>query len=208
VAVHAVVLAAGASTRMGRLKLLLPVRGRTLLASAVTPLLEAGLARVVVVLGHRATTVRDGAGLAADPRLDYVVNDDWPLGLSSSLRAGVAACPDADAVIVALGDQPTLRADLVRRLVAAGAGAAPLAVPMHKGRLGHPILFRRELFPELERLSGDAGAREVVRRHIDRAAIVVGDPPWDLDTQADYAAYLAGRPAPDDEGFRPTGSKE
>jgi CTP:molybdopterin cytidylyltransferase MocA len=198
---EAVVLAAGASTRMGRLKALLPVRGRTLLASAVSPFLDAGLARVVVVLGFQADVVRAGAGLPEDARLAFAVNEDWPSGLSSSLRAGLAACPTAEAVIVALGDQPNLRADLVGRLVAAAAGGAPLVVPMHDGRVGHPILFRRELFDELRQLSGDAGAREVVRRHIDRAAIVAGDPPRDLDTEADYAAFLEGRPGPEDEGF-------
>ena len=202
--IHGIVLAAGASTRMGRIKMLLPVRGTTLLASAVTPLLEAGLDRVVVVLGHQADAVRNGAGLPDDARMAFTVNEEWPSGLSSSLRKGLEACAEADAVVIVLGDQPNLRSDLVRKLVQAAATEASLAVPMHNGRVGHPILFRRELFGELSQLSGDAGAREVVRRHIDRAAIVTGDPPRDLDTEADYRAFLEGRPGSDDEGFSPT----
>jgi len=183
--IHGIVLAAGASTRMGRLTTLLPVRGATLLASAVTPLLEAGLERVVVVLGHQADAVRGGAGLPEDPRVAFCVNDDWPSGLSSSLRAGLEACADADAVVIGLGDQPKLSAEVIRSLVQAAASGAPLAVPMRTGRVGHPILFQRELFGELGQLSGDAGAREVARRHIDRAAIVACELPGDLDTEAD-----------------------
>jgi len=202
--IHGVVLAAGASTRMGRLKMLLPVRGTTLLASAVTPLLEAGLDGVVVVLGHQADAVRNGAGLPHDPRVSFAVNEDWPSGLSSSLRKGLEVCAQADAAVIALGDQPNLRSDLVRKLVQAAATEAPLVVPLHNGRVVHPILFCREMFDELSQLSGDSGAREVVRRHIDRAVVVTGDPPRDLDTEADYRAFLEGRPGPDDEGFPPT----
>ncbi len=186
---------------MGRLKMLLPVRGTTLLASAVTPLLEAGLERVVVVLGYQAAAVCSGAGLPADPRVAFCVNEDWTSGLSSSLRAGLEVCAEADAVVVVLGDQPNLRSEVVRSLVQAAASGAPLVVPIYKGRVGHPILFRRELLAELGQLSGDAGARDVVRRHIEHAAIVTGDPPRDLDTEADYRAFLEGRPGRDDEGF-------
>jgi len=76
-AIASVILAAGASTRMGRPKMLLPVAGSTLLASAVTPHLAAGIGRVVVVLGPEAEAVRRGAGLPDDPRLRVVVNGDW-----------------------------------------------------------------------------------------------------------------------------------
>jgi CTP:molybdopterin cytidylyltransferase MocA len=186
---------------MGRLKMLLPVRGTTLLGSAVTPLLEAGLERAVVVLGYQADVVRSGAGLPPDPRVAFCVNEDWTAGLSSSLRAGLEACGEADAVVIVLGDQPNLRSEVVRSLVQAAASGAPLVVPMHEGRVGHPILFRRELFDELSQLSGDAGAREVVRRHIERAAIVTAELPRDLDTEADYRAFLEGRPGSDEEGF-------
>ncbi len=198
---HGIVLAAGASTRMGRPKMLLPVRGTTLLASAVTPLLEAGLERVVVVLGHGAEAVRRRAGVPEDARVVFCVNEDWSSGLSSSLRSGLEACAAADAVVIVLGDQPTLRSDVVRSLVQAAATGAPLVVPLHEGRVGHPILFQRELFGELCRLSGDAGAREIVRRHIHRAATVGGDRARDLDTEADYQAFLEGRPGSDDEGL-------
>lgn len=187
---------------MGRPKMLLSVGGRTLLAAAVAPLLEAGLARVVVVLGHDAEAARRASGLAGDPRVAFVVNEAWATGLASSLRAGLAACGSADAVVMALGDQPGVRADVVRHLVsAAGAAGTPLAVPVHAERIGHPILFGRALWPELSALTGDEGARSVVRRHFAEAACVPGDAARDLDTEADYLACLDGQPARSGEGI-------
>jgi molybdenum cofactor cytidylyltransferase len=101
--------------------------------------------------------------------------------------------------VVSLGDQPCVSADLVRRLVA--VAGAPLAVPVHEGRIGHPVLFGRALWPELRELRGDEGARGVVRRHFAAAAVVAGEPTRDLDTEADYRALLAGLPAPPGEGL-------
>jgi molybdenum cofactor cytidylyltransferase len=77
----------------------------------------------------------------------------------------------------------------------------PLVVPVHAGRAGHPVLFARALFPELLALRGDVGARAVVERHWDQARRVEGDPPVDVDTEADYRAVREGRPASPDEGL-------
>jgi CTP:molybdopterin cytidylyltransferase MocA len=200
--IAALVLAAGASTRMGRPKMLLPAGGRTLLAAAAAPLLEAGVDRLVVVLGCGADEVRAGAGLPDDPRVAFVVNDAWREGMASSLRRGLEAASSADAVLVALGDQVGVAADAVRRLVEAWRGGARLALPARRGRAGHPVLFDRSLFDELRSLSGDVGGREVVRRHLGEAALVPAAPARDVDTEADYRALLEGRPPDDDEGMK------
>jgi len=186
--VAAVVLAAGASRRLGRPKVLLDLGGRTLLARAVAPHLEAGLDPVVVVLGHGASEVRAAAALPVDGRLRIVVNDGWEEGMASSIRAGVAAVGDADAVLIALGDQPELTAGRVRAVVEAWDGRAPVVAPEGEGRPAHPILFARALFPELQALRGDTGARAVVERH-QEAAIRLSLPQLrDVDTAEDYRA--------------------
>src|ERR1700682_2037413 len=138
-----IVLAAGASTRMGRPKMLLRAGGGTLLSAAVAPLLEAGLERVVVVLGDRAEEVRRGARLPADPRLVLVVCADWRAGIASSLKRGLEACADADAVVIALGDQPGVTAERVRMVTAAFGPGRDLVVAVHGGVPAHPILFGR-----------------------------------------------------------------
>jgi molybdenum cofactor cytidylyltransferase len=186
-----IVLAAGGSTRMGRPKMLLPSGSGTLLSAAVAPLLEAGLDRVVVVLGDRAEEVRRGARLPSDPRLVLVVCEGWGAGMASSLKRGLGSCADADAVVVALGDQPGVTAERVRMVTAAFAPGRDLVVPVHRGVPAHPVLFGRSLFSELGALSGDVGAREVVRRHESEAVRIEVQALPDIDTEEDYRRFMA-----------------
>jgi len=203
--VAGIVLAAGASSRMGRPKMLLPLGGGTVLAVVTQALLDGGLEKVVVVLGHEAEAVRNEAGLPRDERLEVVVNDDWPSGMASSLRRGLDACADADAALVALGDQPGITAERVRRIVEAWRPGESLVLPVHGDRAGHPVLFGRRLWPELRALEGDVGGREVVRRHLAEAVQVPAEPLADLDTQEDLQRHLAGDP-PRDFGLELPGS--
>lgn len=204
-AVAGIVLAAGASSRMGRPKMLLPLGGTTLLASVAQALLDGGLARVVVVLGHEARAVRREARLPEDTRLDVVVNDGWASGMASSLRRGLEACADADAALVALGDQPGMTADRVRRIVAAWAPGGSLVLPVQDGRAGHPVLFARRLWPELAALRGDVGGKEVVLRHLAEAVQIEAEPLADLDTEDDLQRHRAGM-TPAKKGFGLPGS--
>jgi molybdenum cofactor cytidylyltransferase len=188
--IAAIVLAAGSSTRMGRAKQLLPLGSGTVLSTVVSRLLGTPLDRVVVVLGHEAERIRREAGLPADPRVETVVNTDWLEGMASSLRCGVRACSETEAIVVALGDQPAIDSKVVGQLVNAFLGGAPLAVPVQGEKRGHPVLFGRTLFPSLLALSGDMGARDVVERHWGAAARIEAAPLRDLDTEEDYRSFL------------------
>jgi molybdenum cofactor cytidylyltransferase len=193
-----IVLAAGASSRMGRPKMLLPVGGGTLLGAAVRPHLEAGIGRVIVVLGKDAALVRDGAGVPADPRLEIVVNRRWRSGMASSLRRGLAACGDAEAVLVALGDQGGVTAERVAAVAEAWRPGVALVVPMSSPvRASHPVLFARCLWEDLRGLRGEAGARDVVRRNWPRAVRVDVAPLHDVDDADDYRGFVEGAPARD-----------
>ncbi len=206
--IAALVLAAGGSRRMGRPKMLLPLPGGTVLATVVSRLLAAPVDRIVVIVGHEAAAVRAGAGLPDDARVMVLDNPDWNEGLSSSLRRGLLACPEADALVVALGDQPGVDAEVVRRLVEAWRQGARLAVPVQgrsgdgsASRAGHPVLFDRSLRGELLALTGDVGAREVLHRHWDEAARIDAPGLPDLDTEEDYRAFLEGRTAAGPQGL-------
>lgn len=200
--ITSIVLAAGGSTRMGRPKMLLPFGARTVLSTAVAPHLEAGVPRVVVVLGDRADDVRSRAGLPCDPRLGVIVNEDWAEGMASSIRRGLAACGEAAAILIALGDQPGVDAARIEALLSAWAPGIPLVVPVHEDRASHPVLFARSLFDELAALRGDVGAREVVRRHWAKAARVSAPALADLDTEEDYRTARAGGPPRPGEGLK------
>ena len=171
------VLAAGAGRRYGMPKALVGHAGRLLVQRAADTLREAGLGEIVVVLGAQADRVR---AVAPDlPRT--VVNPDWPTGLGSSLRVGLAVL-HADAALVLLVDMPGVSAEAVRRVVAC---AAPDALVMggYGRRRGHPVLLGRDHWAGVARTAtGDSGAREHLRAHADQVRVVpVGDVADDVD---------------------------
>lgn len=177
---------------MGEPKQLLPVDGKPMVRRAVEAACAAGLAQVVVVVGASATEVANALG-GLD--VDLVRNDDWAEGMSTSLRAGMAALqPEVVAVLVVLADQPGLGGDLLRLLVTRHqASGAPIVAPYYHGRRGNPVLFDRRLFAELARVEGDRGGRvildryadEVERVDVDDAAVV-----RDIDTRQDYTTII------------------
>ena len=168
---------------MGCVKTLLPGRRGTVLADAVWPHLEAGVPRVVVVVGPQARAAE--AAVPADPRVTVVENRDWRTGLASSLRRGLDACADAEAVLLALGDQPDMTAGRIEAVRAAYSPGVLLVVPSGQAP-SHPVLFARALFAELRAVKGDRGGREVVARHRGQAVEVALPPLPDLDTPEDY----------------------
>lgn len=195
--VAGVVLAAGTSARMGTNKLLLRLGGESVLRRAVRRALAAGLDPVLVVLGHDAGTV--GAELAGLPCLP-VVNPEYALGKSASVRVGIGAVPTtAAAAAVVLADMPLVTAEMIARLVARyRAGTAPLVVSRYGDVLAPPMLYDRRLFPELVAMAGDGCGKAVARRHRAEADVEA----WpaaalaDLDVPADYQrlqAELEGR---------------
>lgn len=188
--IAAVVLAAGASTRMGRQKLILPMAdGRAVVRASVERVLAAGLDDVVVVTGRDAADV--AATLQGLP-VRLAVNPRYAEGQSTSLRAGLdALAPGAEAVVIALGDQPLADPRVIRRLVATfQATHRPIAVPVYRDGRGNPALFAAALFEELRAVTGDRGGRDVIARDPARVAEVAVDAPMpaDVDTPEDYEA--------------------
>ena len=193
-----IVLAAGASTRMGRQKLTLPLAdGRPLVRAAVEQVLAADLDDVVVVLGREAEAV--ASALRGLP-IRTVVNPRYAEGQSTSLRAGLdALAQDTEAAVVALGDQPLPDPRLLRQLVEAfRASGRPIVAPLYRDGRGNPVLFASSVFDELRRVEGDRGGRPVVARDPARVAEVPVDAPMpaDIDTPEDYEAARRGGPHP------------
>lgn len=195
--VSGVVLAAGASVRLGRPKQTLELEGRPLLRHVLVAAAASCLDEIVVVLGHGA---RDVAGALGDPgpRARIVVNPDHASGQASSLLAGLRATdPAARAAVVLLGDQPRVRAETIDAVVDAfRRGDGPVVQAAYGGRPGHPTLLARTIWPELQSLRGDLGARGWIARHPTRRALVEvgGEPPADVDTMEDYRQLLQEPP--------------
>jgi CTP:molybdopterin cytidylyltransferase MocA len=185
--VSAILLAAGAGSRFGGGKLLVPYRGRPLIEASLTNLADAPVDERVVVIGDDAQSLREACE-CYDVRV--VENPEWARGQSTSVRAGLQALgPEARAAVVLLADQPLVGAGAVARLVAAFERGARVAVATYDGRPRNPVLFSRGIWPLLvAELSGDEGARSFLRRHPDLVTPVpcdgVGDP-TDVDTVED-----------------------
>jgi len=193
--VAALILAAGASSRMGSPKQLLDWEGQPLVRAAAEVALAARLEPLLVVVGGAQAAVADA--LAGLP-LRIIANPDYAAGQSTSLRAGIAALgQDADAVVVLLGDQPFVTAAIVERLVAEWqASGAAIVAPTYAGQRGNPVLFAHAVFPELLAVEGDQGARSVLAADRARVRLVAFDNPRplaDIDTPEDYARLREGR---------------
>ena len=186
----AILLAAGSAARMGADKLLLPYKDRRLIDCALAPLVNCRLIDEVIVV------VRPGFDLPADDsKRRVVVNPDHREGLGASLRTGVkTANPAADAFVVSLADMPEITVEIVTALIEAFfRGGKQILVPVYQRRNGHPVVFAGACRTDLLRLSGDLGARQMIREHPEmvgyfptpqRAVVYDVDQPEDLGTEA------------------------
>ncbi len=193
--ISGVVLAAGASMRMGTNKLLLPLGGEPLVRCTARQLCDAGFDEVLVVVGRDAAQVI--AALEGLP-IRVAINEAYKTGMGSSFRTAVEQLRQSEAAMFALADQPFLAAQQYRSLLDVYRARSPLIVSVRYGEVtAPPHLFSRALFPELARLQH--GARSVLERHRDQM-IVLDFPPellQDIDTPEDYerarSRFSAGR---------------
>lgn len=178
--VAGVVLAAGEGRRFGGPKAVAVLDGERLVDRAVRLLRDGGCAPVVVVAGAVALEV-DGATVVANP--------EWRSGMGSSLRVGLASVSGVDAAVLVTVDTPWIGVDAIRRVRAAHAAGAPVAVATYAGRRGHPVLLDHAHFAEAARLAvGDVGARAFLAAHPELLTPVPCDGtgfPDDVDTPAD-----------------------
>jgi molybdenum cofactor cytidylyltransferase len=191
--VVAIVLAAGASTRMGSNKMLVSYQDKPMLRATVENVLASGVDEVVVVTGHQSDQVEEALqGL----KLRTVHNPHYAEGMSTSLRAGVRAAGKADAVVVCLGDMPRVSAQVINRMIAAfnPTEHRNVIVPVHRGQWGNPVLWGAEHFDVLLELEGDKGARGLIGQFKSEAVEINVEEPgvlMDADTPEALAALSA-----------------
>jgi molybdenum cofactor cytidylyltransferase len=203
--IAAIVLAAGASSRMGRAKAALPLgqTGETVVARVVRTVLAGGVPEVVVVAGAHIDAVRAAMPAFAEAtagrpsrRVRVVEHSGWQQGQLSSLLAGLDAIdhPLLEAVLVTLVDVPLVRSSTVAEVIAAWRRTrAPIVRPASVGRHGHPVIFDRSIFQDLRAADPDTGAKAVFAIHKQRIVNVeVNDPGAfdDIDTPGDYKKLI------------------
>jgi molybdenum cofactor cytidylyltransferase len=232
--IHAIILAAGLSRRMGAQKLLLPYAGRTLIGQVAGQVAASGVDRIVAVTrgcdapAGRADGVAEAlAGLGVE-RLAIVVNPDAEGDMLSSVRCGLRAFPgECEGFLVVLGDQPTITAGLINRMIATFDESNPAAsraagrrivVPAHQHRRGHPILFAASYSREVLTGFEGVGLRGLLAAHPEDILEVHEPDPailTDVDRPEDYRRALADLQSGPPEAGRqqhqrqsPTGSRQ
>ncbi len=183
-----VILAAGASTRMGTPKQLLDYQGQPLLRHAAEVALATSCQRVIVVLGCRSQQLREA--LRGLP-VTIVENPDWEGGMGTSIRAGVAIAEQEklDGVILGLADQPLITPQILDTLIQTHvASGHAIVTSQYAGTVGVPVFFSREYFPHLLGLEPSQGCKGVILKHTQHAMrLDCPEAEMDVDTPEDYS---------------------
>jgi molybdenum cofactor cytidylyltransferase len=186
--VAGIILAAGKSSRMGRMKLLLDVHGKPMLGQVVESALASALDQVIVVLGGEYERILDSVDFKV---ATVVFNPDFWKGQSTSLRAGIeAAGENCDAALFLLGDMPLVDSGVIDGVLQKyKATGASIVIPIFAGRRGNPVLLARSLFPMVLALEGDIGARAILAAHedlVETVDVAHDGILADVDTWEDY----------------------
>lgn len=191
--VTGVVLAAGASRRLGTAKQLLPYRNTTVLGATLDVVRSCAFDQIILTLGGAAAAVRQQVDLAG---LEVAMTEDYGSGCSSSLRSALSAVhPRAPGIVLMLGDQPGLSAATVDRLIAEATSTA-ITICHYRNGVGHPLWLSRSIFGDLTRLPGDKAVWKIIESgRIPVSRLDIDAPmPLDVDTWDDYARLRAAAP--------------
>jgi molybdenum cofactor cytidylyltransferase len=189
-----IVLAAGASVRMGSTKQLLPAGGGILLERALNAALKSDLDKVILVLGHQAEEIQWALKQAFQhPKLEAAMNSQYKQGISTSIRAGLSKAKNFDHVMILLGDMPHIKSSLINRLLHQYLDSRlPIGAIEVNAKRSHPVIFSRKLYGELERLRGDVGAKSLFEKYRDQLCLVEPEDYYDdrdIDTQKDFREF-------------------
>ncbi len=183
-----IILAAGGSSRLGRPKQLLLYSGKPLLQHLVQVASATSASKVIVVLGAHEEQIRNAVELHG---VQIVTNHNWQEGMASSVRSGINAlvetCPQIQAVILMLCDQPYVTTALLNSLAAVHSGTGKKIVASGYNHIpGPPALFHCSIFSELLQLKGDVGARAIIQQHMpDVEMVAFSKGSVDIDTEED-----------------------
>jgi len=192
----AIILAAGASVRMGRSKQLLKIGDESLLRKTIRSVGDSGVDQTLVVLGSNE---QDHRREMIDLPIHVVVNSEWQKGMGSSLKCGVhfvtRIFPCWEIILVAVCDQPLLTADHLKKMIKIHQSTkSAIVASLYSGSPGVPVLFHRSMYKTLLDMADQQGAKKVIQNQIE-AASLVDFPPGaiDLDTPHDLEKFLDSR---------------
>jgi molybdenum cofactor cytidylyltransferase len=171
--ISCILLAAGESKRMGKPKLLLNLGNSNVINITINNYLKSEIFEIIVVLGNESKKIEDSI-LAYDKRIKFVVNKNYREGMSTSIKSGVlAASKQSEAFLIALGDQPLISPKIIVRLIDRYLSFnAGIVTVMHQSIRGHPVIISKKYLQEILALTGDIGARDLLKQHLDDTASI------------------------------------
>lgn len=184
-----IIIAAGASNRLGQPKQLLKLNGETLLNRSIQEAAKVS-EHIIVVLGSHFSEI---SKTIENRNVTIIHNENCAEGMASSIREGVLLCIDAPKLIISICDQPYLTADIFEKLIAfSNLTAKPIIASDYGGAIGVPILFNKEIFQHLLELKGDKGAKTLLPKYKGK----IGEVPFDngqidIDTQDEWEKVQA-----------------
>ena len=192
-----IILAAGMSTRLGQLKQLLKVGGKTILSMVIDAALFSDLDKILLVLGHQSDKIIAAMGdKLRNPKLSVIINSRYQEGMSTSIQCAMEKIKDDfSSFMIILGDQPLLSKDTINFILSRfWASNKGICVPVHKGKRGPPVCFSNEFYDDIFNISGDIGAREIIKNkpeHTLDVEIEDSDCFFDIDNEADLERLLS-----------------
>ena len=197
-----IILAAGMSTRLGRSKQLLPLKGKPLLEWVIEACLDSLLERIVLVLGHDAgQVIKMLEPKLTGTRIQIAFNPRYREGMSRSLKTGLAALgPQTPSVMFLLGDQPMVDAEIIDRLLKEfWASEKNICAPVCEGVRGNPVILSRRFYDLLWQTESDIGARHILQNHPEQVLGIEVDRRlyfFDIDTEDDLRTLQAALDGP------------
>lgn len=191
-----IILAAGNSSRLGRPKQLLNYKGKTLLNIASEEAIKSSLKPIVVVLGAFAKEILKDHHR---PEINYMINDHWKEGMSSSISAGVTTLldlePELEHVIIAVSDQPFISSGIFENLLKKKKLTGKhIVASSYAETVGTPTLFHKKYFDQLKSLTGNKGAKDILIHHPEDTETLVFERGFiDIDTETDYNNLIADK---------------
>lgn len=183
------ILAAGASSRMGKTKQLLPWGSTTLLGNAIGNAKESNARTVIVVLGANSEAIQKEIEKNS---IEILINTDWKSGLGSSIACGteflLKSSPIPDGILVMLADQPLIDTDYLNAMIGTFASHRKgIVATTYQNRAGVPALFAADYFKKMEKLGDDFGAKKIIASHRENVLeMAPGAKTIDIDTKSDY----------------------
>jgi molybdenum cofactor cytidylyltransferase len=190
--ISAIILAAGISSRMGYLKQLANIKGKSMLEIVLDKIKKFPFHEIIIVLGYEHEEVLKNLKLAVEK---IVINEEYEKGMSSSLKKGVQSISeDSEAFAIFLADMPLIKEESIKNVIEEFNNKSCLiAAPVYNKEIGHPVIFHRSLISEIINLEGDIGAKKIIEKYKDKACFVEVDDEGvliDIDTPKDLEEVL------------------